>query len=495
MQPLFGQFANVFGRRWLTIFIVAVFTVGSAICGGASSGAVLIAGRAVQGIGSGGLNMIVDVIVSDLVPLRERGNFIAIILTVYFVGTAVGPFVGGLIVESTTWRWVFLINLPIAAAALLLLFLFLHVNYTREITIVQKIKRIDLVGNAIIMASSVAILLALTYSSSRYPWSSWKIIVPLMIGLGGCGLFIVFERSKVCTEPVMPPRLFGNRTSTVVYIITFLNSMIMYWVMYFLPVFFQGVLRSSPARAGIQLFPIIFVGVPGAVVAVVVLSKFGKYRMLHHVGLSLGTIALGLFTRFSRYSSAAEWIIFQILAGLGGGMVLNTLLPAFQAALPESDQASATASWAFIRSFGNIWGVAIPAAIFDARTGRLSSRVSDSHVRDLLSGGHAYEFATAAFINSYPQTVQAEIINVYSDALKLVWQIAIVFSGLASCFVFLEREIKLRTELDTEFGLQERKRKSVSTKPAEEKDENRLQRVEIKRPNTDAEPVTRNQST
>lgn len=471
-----------------------MFTVGSAICGGASSGAVLIAGRAVQGIGSGGLNMIVDVIVSDLVPLRERGNFIAIILTVYFVGTAIGPFVGGLIVETTTWRWVFLMNLPVGGVALLLLFLFLHVSYNKEMTVVQKMKRIDFVGNAIIIVSSAAILFALTYSGSRYPWSSWNTIVPLAIGLCGCLIFIGFERSKFCTEPVMPPRLFGNRTSAAVYIITFLNSMILYWVMYFLPVFFQGVLRSSPARACIQLFPIIFVGVPGAVIAVVVLSKFGRYRMLHHVGFSLGTIALGLFTRLNRHSSPAEWIIFQILAGLGAGMVLNTLLPAFQAALPESDQASATASWAFIRSFGNNWGVAIPAAIFNARTGRLSSRLRDSHLRDLLSGGHAYEYTTAAFINSYPQNVQAEIISVYSDALKLVWQIAIVFSGLASCFVFLEREIKLRTELDTEFGHEERRKNLVPMKP-EEVDEERLRRVKVKPPDTDAGLVIRSQPT
>lgn len=103
---MFGQLANIFGRRWLTLAIVALFTLGSGICGGATNGAMLIAGRAVQGMGSGGINMIVDVIVSDLVPLRERGNFMAIVLTVYFVGTALGPYVGGAIGDSTTWRWV-----------------------------------------------------------------------------------------------------------------------------------------------------------------------------------------------------------------------------------------------------------------------------------------------------------------------------------------------------------------------------------------------------
>lgn len=137
-------------------------------------------------------------------------------------------------------------------------------------------------------------------------------------------------------------------------------------------------------------------------------------------------------------------------------MVLNTLLPAFQATLSEGDQASATASWAFIRSYGNIWGVAIPAAIFNTQVESLSYRLNNSTVRGLLSGGHAYEHATAAFVNSYHGDLQAEIISVFSDALKLVWQVAIAFSGLACCFVFLEREIKMGKELDTEFGLKEK---------------------------------------
>jgi MFS family permease len=108
------------------MFIVAVFTLGSGICGGANGADMLIIGRAVQGIGSGGINMIVDVIVSDLVPLRERGNFIAIVLTVYSIGSSMGPFVGGIIVQRTTWRWVFYINLPVGGFSLVLLFLFLH---------------------------------------------------------------------------------------------------------------------------------------------------------------------------------------------------------------------------------------------------------------------------------------------------------------------------------------------------------------------------------
>ncbi|KAJ5904317.1 Major facilitator superfamily domain general substrate transporter [Penicillium tannophilum] len=456
VQPLFGQLANVFGRRWLTIFIVIVFTLGSGICGGATDANMLIIGRAVQGIGSGGINMIVDVIVSDLVPLRERGNFIAIVLTVYSIGSSMGPFVGGIIVQRTTWRWVFYINLPVGGLSLVLLVLFLHTNYQRNTTFSQKIKRIDYIGNLLIMGATAAILCALTYGGSRFLWSSWRIIVPLVLGLVGLVVFMVFEQSKFCPEPVVPPRLFKNRTSLVVFINTYLFTVLLYWVLFFIPVYFQAILGSSPARAGVQMLPITLVAIPGAVIAVIVLSKFGKYKALHLAGFIILTLGMGLFAYLDRYSSDAEWIVFQIIAALGSGMILNTLLPAFQAPLAESDQAAATASWAFMRSFGNIWGVAIPASIFNNQFNKYAYRISDATVRQTLSNGHAYEHASNTFINNLSDPVKSEVIGVFSDSLKLVWEVSVAFCALACILVFLEREVPLRKELETDYGMMEK---------------------------------------
>ncbi|OQE39080.1 hypothetical protein PENCOP_c007G03307 [Penicillium coprophilum] len=455
VQPLFGQLANVFGRRWLAIVIVAVFTLGSGICGGANSANMLIIGRAVQGIGSGGINMIVDVIVSDLVPLRERGNFIAIVLTVYSIGSSMGPFVGGIIVQHTTWRWVFYINLPVGGLALVLLFLFLHTGYQRETTFSQKIKRIDYIGNVLIMGATGAVLCALTYGGSRYAWSAWQIVVPLVLGLAGLVVFMIFEQSEFCREPVVPLRLFKNRTSLVVFVNTYLFTLLLYWVLFFIPVYFQVILGSSPARAGVQMLPITLVAVPGAVVAVIVLSKFGKYKALHLAGFALLTLGMGLFAYLDRHSSDAEWIVFQIIAALGSGMTLNTLLPAFQAPLAESDQAAATATWSFMRSFGNIWGVAIPASIFNNQFNKYAYRISNATIRQILSNGHAYQHASNTFINSLSEPTKTEVIGVFSDSLKLVWEVSIAFCGLACILVFLEKDVPLRRELDTIYGMTE----------------------------------------
>jgi MFS family permease len=455
VQPLFGQLANIFGRRWLALFIVGIYTLGSGICGAANSGTTLIVGRSIQGVGTGGLNMILDVILSDLVPLRERGTYIAISLMVLTIGTSMGPFVGGAIVDNTTWRWVFYINLPIGGLTFVLLLIFLRVECEKEMSLSQKLKRIDFVGNAILMASTTAVLYALTYGGSRDSWSSTIVLLPLIFGMAGLGLFILFEHQEWAQESVIPLRLFKNRTAAVVSTNTFLSAMLLYWAIFYLSVYFQAVLVSTPTHSGVQMLPVVLVAVPGAAVAVIILTKFGRYKFLHGAGFLIVTIGLGLFSRLDQDSAMSEWAIYQIVTAIGTGMVLNTLLPAFQAAQPESDQATATASWAFIRSFGCIWGVTIPATIFNNRLEMSPGRISDSTVRDQLVGGQAYGRATHDYISQFQDPTRLQIIETFADALKYVWWVSAVFSGVAFLLVLLEKDIPLRTELHTEYGLEE----------------------------------------
>ncbi|OAA59532.1 Major facilitator superfamily domain, general substrate transporter [Niveomyces insectorum RCEF 264] len=461
VQPLFGQLANIFGRRWITMIIVALFTLGSGLAGGAQNGRTLIAGRAVQGMGSGGINMIVDVIVSDLVPLRERGNYMAFVLLVYFIGTAVGPYVGGAIIQNTSWRWVFYINLPVGGVSMVMIFLFLRVTYkSNDASFAQKLRRIDYIGNLVLIASTVSVLYALTYGGTKLPWSSGRILAPLVLGLAGLVLFMGFETTRFAGEPVVPPRLFANRTSATIFAVTFLNSALLYWMLFFLPVYFQAVLGSAPTRAGVQLLPAIVVAVPAAIVAVLLLARFGKYKPLHLFGFGVNTVGLGLLTLLGPRSTAAEWVVYQMIVAAGSGFVLNTLLPACQAPLAEADQAAATAAWSFVRSFGSIWGVAIPAAMFNNYFDRLSvGRITDPAVAAQFVHGRAYEAASAAFLDTFPPAAHAEIVGVYSDSLKYVWRYSIIFSGVSFLLVFLEKQIVMRTELETEYGLEDKKSK------------------------------------
>ncbi|KAF8846456.1 MFS general substrate transporter [Acephala macrosclerotiorum] len=463
-QPLYGQTANLFGRRWLMIGAVTFFVLGSGLSGGAHSSAMMIAGRAIQGIGGGGINVMIDIIVSDLVPLRERGTFMGMIFAIFSIGTSLGPFVGGIIVQRTSWRWVFYLNLPIGGVALVLLFLFLHVEYKQEAWL-AKVKRIDYFGNALLMTSIVATLLALSWGGSLYAWSEWRVIVCLVLGLAGMASFGIYEATPWCREPMMPPHLFSKRTTVAAFIISFLHNMITFWVVYFVPVYFQAVKLSSTTRSGVQFLPSVILAVPTAMVAGFVLSKYGRYRPIHAVGMALTTIGLGLFTMFNANTSAAEWIIYQIITALGLGLLLTTTLAAVQAELTDRDVGLATGTWAFLRSYGAIWGISIPAAIFNSQFGKLSvTRISDPAVRAQLANGEAYSHISAKFINSLDPQVKSEVVRVYSDTLKLVWQVAIAFSALGFLLVWFEKEIKLRTENDTEYGLKEKKPAQGETK-------------------------------
>jgi MFS family permease len=438
--------------------VVAIFVLGSGICGGASTGGMLIAGRAVQGAGSGGIIMVSSIVLSDLVPLRERGKYSAILMSIFGVGSALGPFIGGAIISSTTWRWVFYLNLPIGGAAFIVLFIFLRVNYNKEMSFWQKLQRVDLVGNSLLVASTVSILYALSYAGTRYLWQSWHTLVPLLVGFLGLFIFAFLQTSSFSAEPLIAPRFFRTRTSAILAINTFLYSALLYWCIFFLPVFFQGVKLYSPRRSGVALLPISLLGIPGSMLGAIALTRWGRYKPIHILAFAIQTLGLGLFTLQRESTTVAQWAVFQCVVSFGGGMIFTTMLPAFQAFVHERDLAACTAAWYFLRLFGHVWGVAIPAAVFNNRTNALLAQgaVTDPLVARLMAAGGAYQAASAAFVEQFPLAVQSEIRAVYRQATQRVFQIAIVFAGFAFLLTLFEEEIELRKTLETEFGLEEK---------------------------------------
>ena len=455
-QPLFGQTANIFGRRNLLLGAITFFILGTGISGGARNMAMLIAGRTIQGIGGGGCTMLVDLIVCDLVPLRKRGSVMGIIFGAVTIGTALGPFIGGILVETTTWRWVFYLSIPIGASAMVLLVAFLNLKYEKKTTFIGKVKRIDLIGNGIFVLATTSMLVAITNGGTRYPWSSWNVILPLVLGIFGLGCFYVFEISRLCVEPTLPPQLFAYRTSVTAFALTFVHTMLLYWEIFFMPVYFQAVLGSSPARSGVQLLPTVITLMAFGAIGGGLMQKLGRYRPFHLLGFALMTTGFGVFTLLDKDSSTAVWVIVQVVFAAGTGLSIGTLLAAVQAELSESDAATATGTWAVFRSFGTVWGITISAAVFDNRFSSLSKRISDPWVRELLSAGQAYEHATAKFVSAFQNqpVVQREVFDVFSDSLRLVWQVAIGISAAGFLIVFFEKEVQLRTELETNFGLE-----------------------------------------
>ncbi|KAI3325969.1 major facilitator superfamily domain-containing protein [Xylariaceae sp. AK1471] len=457
IQPLVGQLCNIFGRRWIMLANVAIFTLGSGICGGANNAATIIAGRVIQGLGSGGITLLADIIVSDLVPLRLRGNYLAAILSVFGIAVTIGPFLGGSIVATTTWRWIFYLNLPIGGAALILLFIFLQVHYDDDTPLLQKLKRIDLLGNTVLIASVVSLLFAFAYAGSTYSWGSYHTLVPLILGVFGLFVFGYTQTYQVgrfaVTEPVMPPRLFRHRTSIIIAINTFINSGLTFWCLFFLPVFFQAVKLYGPQYSGVALLPATLVAIPGSALAAVAISRWGRYKPVHVTGFVFLVVGLGLLTLENPDTTVAQWASYQSIAAVGSGFLINSQLPAFQSPVEESDQAAASATWGFIRSIGWVWGVAVPATAFNNRVAQLKGHITDPVALQALSSGGAYGSASAAFVHQFPPETQEQLRYVFSQGVKLVFQVAIAFAGLGFILSLFEDEIVLRVKLKTKYGL------------------------------------------
>ncbi|KAJ5332963.1 Major facilitator superfamily domain [Penicillium brevicompactum] len=463
--PLFGQTANIFGRRWLLILSVLIFALGSGLAGGAKNTVQIIAGRTIQGIGGGGINTLVDTVICDLVPLRQRGKYVALMAAVWAVGTVIGPVLGGAFAEHTSWRWIFYINLPLCAVSLVLLVLFLRVSYPRSGgTIWQQLRRVDYVGNAIFTATVVAVLLALSWAGVDYPWSSWRVLVPFVLGLAGLFLFYAHQQSRFCPEPSLPTKLFSSGTAVCALWIAFIQSVLLYWVGYFLPIYFQAIRSSTATESGLFVLPITAAIAPLGIITGVLIASTGKYRPYHFLGYICLTTATGLFSILDDNSPTRDWAGFQILFGAGSGMIFSSTLPPIQASLPESDMATATATWAFMRSFGCIWGIAIPTTVFNTRIQGLLYRISDVSLREKLANGGAYAMASRGLLRTLKDTPQlmAEVLSVYQDSLRWVWWIAIPFGGIGFLLCIPIRQLVLSEDLNTEFGLQVGERRESS---------------------------------
>ncbi|KAI1375653.1 major facilitator superfamily MFS_1 [Hypoxylon crocopeplum] len=408
--PFYGQIANIFGRRNPLFVAIALFALGSGIGGGASNVAMLIVGRAVQEFGAGGIAVLPEIIICDLIPPRSHGPWLSITMSGAAIGTTLGPIIGGALAESN-WRWIFWLNLPISAVSCIVIFFALNVQYTRSPTWKSALARVDFSGTAIFVPSLVSLYFGLIMGGTAgYPWSSWRIIMPIVLGIAGWIVFHFHQASRFCREPSMPPHLFKSCTSVTSFFLIFLASIILQAANYFLPVYFQGTSR---------------------------------YKILHWAGFSLIAIGLGLFSTFRTDSTVGAWIGYQVLVSGGSGFVFTATLPSTLAALPESYVATATGTYAFVRSLGFV--------------NHNLDTIDNVDLRRLLADGAAYSFAAGSGnadsgVRSLPDPSRSQVIEVYERSLTVVWLVFVGISCLGFLATFIEKHIELRKSSETEFG-------------------------------------------
>ena len=455
-MPIWGQLADVFGRRSTLMSSIILFALGSGLAGGARSSAMLIAARVIQGMGGAGQLTLTDIIISDIVPLRERGKFVGIIGGVWALGTVVGPLLGGALANAGQWRWIFYLNVPISMIALMLAFIYLRVQ-EQEGSITSKIKRLDYFGASLLIASLLSIQLALAKGGIDSPWQSWRTLVPLLVGFAGLGMFISWiilaHRMMILKfGPLLSPVLFRSKTANVGYLLTFLHGIIVYGFIYMIPVYFEGILNSSTLRTGVDLFPFTFVSAPFAIIGGAIVNATGNYKYVNIMSFAFLVLSIGLFQLLSSTCPDYYWIVFQILFGIGAGAMFVVSLSPIQAAVPSHDLAAATALYAFMRNFGAIWGLAINTAIFDYKINVLGTTLPDGIYAELQDGG-AYALSALGY-DIFGHEADS-VKNVATMALQYCWWslFAVAVAGLIGSFFY--DNLELSTILESNYGMPE----------------------------------------
>ncbi|KAI7822953.1 major facilitator superfamily domain-containing protein [Gamsiella multidivaricata] len=411
------------------MFACTVFLLGSALCGAAQSMIMLIIARAVQGLGGSGIIALTMILVADIVPLRERGTYQALIALIFSIAAVLGPLLGGAFADNVTWRWAFYINLPVGALAMLLLIFFLHMNRRKNVSLATNLKSIDYIGIVLMIVSIVMILLGLNWGAdAKYAWDSATILVLLIVGVVIGAAFLVHE-SKFAKRPVIPLRLFGTFSLAITYAQVFFQGFIFLGLLFFLPLYFQAVNGSSAVQSGIDLLPYVIIGSVTAIIAGLLMSRWGTYKEFIVIGWVIGAIASGILITFDEYTSRGKVVGILLLQGISMGMTVNTLLLGVHAQLVnKSDLAQSTSLWTFLRTFGGVFGIA----------------VGGTFVQSSLSSAGASQYAqNIKAIADLPPDVKGPVLRAFVVGLQRFFILLTAISVLGFVFSLFIKKVQM----------------------------------------------------
>ncbi|KAH9993506.1 major facilitator superfamily domain-containing protein [Russula compacta] len=452
LVPLYGGLTQLIGRRPIMLSAIFLFALGSTICGASSSMNTLIAGRAIQGLGAGAITSSVQIILSDLVTLRERGTFsglMALYIVLSFswaIGGGVGPVIGGSLAQTGKWRWLFYLNLPICAFNATLVVLLMRLK-TPPATLKEKLSKMDFIGNLLIIGSITSVVIGLTWGGVQYPWSSAHVLSPLIVGLIGLVVFAIYE-IYLCKPPVVPILLRMDWTGASGYIQNFAMAIILATLSYWFAIFFEGCKDRSPTEAGIDLFGLSYSISLVAIVAGIAVKKTGKYLTTIYIGWVMTIIGAGLLTTLGASSSLGKSIAFQIVVGGGVGITYVVTLFPILASIPVTQTAPAMALYVFSRNFGYIWGVTIGGAILQ---NELKRKLPVSFLQQFPQGAQI-AFSTIPLIPTLKEPFKQEVQDTFAEALKVIWQtvLGIAVAGLLGSIGM--RQLTLHTQIDEDWG-------------------------------------------
>jgi EmrB/QacA subfamily drug resistance transporter len=436
--PLWGKLGDQYGRKRLFQTAIVIFLIGSALCGTAQNMPQLIAFRAVQGLGGGGLIVLSMAIVGDVVPPRERGRYQGLFGAVFGTTSVLGPLLGGLFTQHLSWRWVFYVNLPVGVIALAVIATALHIPRRAA----QHV--IDYLGTFLIAAVATCLILVASLGGTTWAWGSTQIVGLILLGVGLAVAFIAVERRAA--EPVLPLKLFRIRTFALSAVISFIVGFAMFGAMTYLPTFLQVVHGVTPTMSGVHMLPMVFGMLLSSTASGQIVSRTGRWKVFPVAGTGVTALGLLLLHRLDENSSTAEMSICFFVFGLGLGLVMQVLVLIVQNAVAYEDLGVATSGATFFRSIGASFGVAIFGTVF---AGRLTDKLTDAFRGTRLPAGVSVDTLTSdpRGIGSLPPGLRGPTLHAYSASITDVFLYAAPVALLGFVLAWFLKEDKLRASV------------------------------------------------
>ncbi|WP_283132808.1 MFS transporter [Rhizohabitans arisaemae] len=434
--PLWGKLGDQFGRKGLFQSSVVVFLIGSALCGLSQDMAQLIGFRALQGLGGGGLIVLTQAIVGDVVPPRDRGRYQGVFGAVFGVSSVIGPLIGGLLTDQLSWRWVFYVNLPIGVVALA------AIGSTLRARPEKTRHTIDYLGTALLAGAVVCLILVTSWGGTVFAWNSPEIIG---LGAGAIALLALWWRAeRRAAEPVIPLRLFTVPAFSVTAVLAFITGFAMFGALTYLPLYLQVVHGVSATVSGVYLLPMVAGMLLTSVGSGQAISRTGRYKVFPMTGMAVVAFAAYLLSRMDEHSSTLQMSVNLLVLGIGLGLVVQVLIIIVQNAVGYEDLGVATSSATFCRSIGGAFGVSVFGSLFAARLAE-NTRAALAGVPLPPGFDPASVQGSPQQLKTLPPDVAGPVIHAYSESVQSVFGYVVPVALLgfaAACFL---TEVPLRT--------------------------------------------------
>ncbi|KAL4962823.1 MDR family MFS transporter [Aspergillus stella-maris] len=457
-SPVWGKLSDIFGRKPILLSAVSVFLIGSLLCAAAPNMGMFISGRAIQGSGSGGVVILVNICITDMFDFRRRGMYLGLTSVVWALASGIGPVLGGIFTQLVSWRWNWWINLPCCAVTFGVLFWVLDIDTQNrnqgpsngeKVSFRLGLKKVDWLGITLILGVTLMLLLGLNFGGTSFAWRSPTVICLIIFGAVMVPLFVVSE-AKYTQHPIMPLRLFKKSQNVAALLVCFCHGFVYISAFYFIPIFFQAVKGTSIMMSGVLILPITIVQCLTGIATGFIIKHTvdpGHYRIPIIIGMTLLTLGFGLFMYIDALTPLTTICILEALAGLGVGLNFQSPLIALQDSVDSSDFATATATFGFTRNIATSLSIVMGGVIF--QNGMATANLDTTE----FNGADAE--ANVDLVASLPMAQRDEVRAAYVNSLRTMWILYTCVAAVgvgASCFLLVRGKKEAGTDAEEDIN-------------------------------------------